>query len=70
MFCRNRNITQNTSATASSRVSTTWRIEISTNLELSYGIVTLTPGGKYRDSSSMRVRTARAVASALPVGES
>ena len=38
--------------------------------ELSYGISYFMPAGKYFDSSSMRARTAVAVASALPVGDS
>jgi len=70
MFCRKRNITRNTSATASNSVTATWRIEMSMKRELSYGIAHCTPLGKKRESSSMRVRTAFAVASALPVGES
>ena len=38
--------------------------------ELSYGISYFMPFGKYFDSSSMRLCTAVAVASALPVGDS
>ena len=55
---------------ASISVSTTWEIEMLTKRELSYGIDHFTPCGKNLESSSMRARTALAVASALPVGES
>jgi len=49
---------------------TTSVIEMLTKREASYGIEYFTPDGKYVCSSSMRVFTAFAVASALPVGES
>jgi len=43
---------------------------MSTKRELSYGMAAFTPGGKNLLSSSTRMRTALAVASALPVGDS
>ncbi len=70
MFCKNTSITTNTSAMASARVFTTSSMEMRTNFDVSKGMAQATPSGMYCCSSVMRARTALAVASALPVGES
>ena len=44
-FCRNRNMTTTTSATASSRVVTTSRIDSETTRVVSYASSTFRPGG-------------------------
>src|SRR5438552_747084 len=69
-FCRNRYITRNTSAMASSNVLMTSSTEIFTNVEVSSGNNAFTPGGKNFDKRSTSARTAFAVSSALAVGDS
>ena len=69
-FCRNRYITRKTSATPSNSVFTTSVIEIFMNGVVSYGYTTCSPCGKYGASSSIRARTAVAVASAFASGAS
>ena len=69
-FCRKRYITRNTSAMPSNSVFTTSVIEIFTNGVMSYGYTTCRPCGKYGASSSIRARTAFAVASAFAPGAS
>ncbi|MNI79654.1 hypothetical protein D3C73_1361270 [compost metagenome] len=64
-FCRNRNITRNTSTTASTRVSTTLSIEAVTTGVVSYGNTTSIPCGKKGLRLSMVVRRAFAVSRAL-----
>ena len=64
-FCRNRNITKNTSPTASSRVKITLRIDTRTNGVVSNGVTTFRPFGKYGLSCSSCACTPSAVSSAL-----
>ena len=63
--CRNRNTTRMTSTAASKMVIVTSLIDDSTNRVVSNGTACCTPSGKTAFSSSMRLRTALAVASAL-----
>ena len=69
-FCRKRYITRKTSTMPSSSVFTTSSIEILTNGVVSYGYTTCSPGGKLGANSSIRARTAFAVASAFAPGAS
>ena len=62
---RNRNITRNTSTTASIRVWITPSIDTWTNGVVSNGYFTSSPAGKYGRISSISARTAAAVSSAL-----
>ncbi|MCY1525230.1 hypothetical protein D9M68_602020 [compost metagenome] len=65
-----RYITQNTRATASSRVISTFWMEISTNVDVSYGMSQVTPGGKYWASSCIVARMRLVVSTAFEPGAS
>ncbi len=64
-FCRNRNITRNTSTIASTRVSTTPEIDSVTTGVVSYGTTAFMPGGKNGSSDATVARIALPVSRAL-----
>src|SRR5665647_948906 len=67
-FPRNRNITRTTSSNASARLFKISLMEISMNLEVSYGTTQLTPLGKYLAISVILALTALTVSSAFAPG--